>query len=102
MGADLLENTPVTGFEFANGKITKVKTNGEDFEAEHVVLAAGALTPYIARDLKLNIPIQPARGYSLTMSATKKMPSHAFEPLANAKLPSPEWMEFFVSRAALK
>ncbi|MBK7316592.1 MAG: FAD-dependent oxidoreductase [Anaerolineales bacterium] len=41
------------------------------------MLAAGALTPSMARDLKLNIPIQPARGYSLTMSATKQMPRHA-------------------------
>ena len=77
MGAELLENTSVTGFETANGKITKVKTSAGDFEAEQVILAAGALTPSVAKDLKLNIPIQPARGYSLTMSATKTMPSHA-------------------------
>ena len=77
MGAEMLENTPVTGFETANGKITKIKTSAGDFEAEQVILAAGALTPPVARDLKLNIPIQPARGYSMTMSATKTMPSHA-------------------------
>ncbi len=77
MGAEMLENTPVTGFESANGKIAKIKTNTGDFEAEQIVLAAGALTPSVARDLKLNIPIQPARGYSMTMSATKQMPSHA-------------------------
>ena len=77
MGAEMLENTPVTGFETANGKILKVKTDTGDFEAEQIILAAGALSPSVARDLKLNIPIQPARGYSMTMSATKQMPSHA-------------------------
>ena len=77
LGAEMFENTSVTGFESANGKITKVKTNAGDFEAEQIILAAGALTPSVARDLKLNIPIQPARGYSMTMSATKQMPSHA-------------------------
>ncbi len=77
MGAEMLDNTPVTGFETANGKISKVKTSADDFEAEQIILAAGALTPAVARDLKLNIPIQPARGYSMTMSATKTMPSHA-------------------------
>ena len=41
------------------------------------MLAAGVWTPLVARDLKLNIPVQPARGYSLTMSATKVMPRHA-------------------------
>jgi len=54
-----------------------VKTIAGDLEAEQIVLAAGALTPSVAKDLKLNIPIQPARGYSMTMSATKTMPSHA-------------------------
>lgn len=77
LGAQMLENTSVTGFETVNGKIAKIKTSAGDFEAEQVILAAGALTPSVARDLKLNIPIQPARGYSMTMSATKMMPSHA-------------------------
>ncbi len=77
MGAEMLENTKVTGLETANGKIAKVKTSAGDFEVEQIILAAGALTPSVAQDLKLNIPIQPARGYSMTMSATKQMPSHA-------------------------
>lgn len=77
MGAEVFENTPVTGFETANGKITKVKTNAHDFEAEQIILAAGAWTRSVARDLRLNIPVQPARGYSLTVSATKQMPRHA-------------------------
>jgi len=77
MGAEMFENTPATGFESAEGKVRVVRTSRGEFEAEHVVLATGALTPSVARDLKLNIPIQPAGGYSLTMSATKQMPSHA-------------------------
>ncbi|MFZ5904343.1 MAG: NAD(P)/FAD-dependent oxidoreductase [Chloroflexota bacterium] len=77
IGAEMMENTSVTGFETSNGKISKIKTSTGDLEAEQIVLAAGTLTPSVARDLKLNIPIQPARGYSLTMSATKTMPGHA-------------------------
>ena len=77
MGAELLDGTTVTGFESAGGKVRVVRTSNGTFEAEQVILAAGALTPSIAKDLKLNVPIQPARGYSMTMSATKTMPSHA-------------------------
>jgi D-amino-acid dehydrogenase len=77
MGAEMFENTPVMGFEIANGKISKVKTSIGDFEAEQIILAAGAWTPSVARDLRLNIPVQPSRGYSLTMSATRQMPGHA-------------------------
>lgn len=77
MGAEMLEFTPVTGFVSAGGKVRVVRTSKGDFEAEQIVLAAGALSPSIAKDLKLNIPVQPARGYSMTMSTTKTMPSHA-------------------------
>ncbi|MBI3161708.1 MAG: FAD-dependent oxidoreductase [Chloroflexi bacterium] len=77
MGCVMIENTPVTGFESAGGKVRVVRTGSGEFEAEHVILAAGAFTPSLARDLKLNVPIQPARGYSMTMSATTHMPRHA-------------------------
>jgi len=77
MGAEIFENTPVTGFEVADGTISAVKTSAGNFEASEIVLAAGAWTPAVARDLRLNIPVQSARGYSLTMSATQVMPRHA-------------------------
>ena len=77
LGAAVHENTPVTAIEGANGKITRVRTPEDDFEPALVVLAAGAWSPVVARGLGLNIPIQPARGYSLTMQATKNMPQQA-------------------------
>lgn len=77
MGAEVFENTPVTGFESAGGKVRVVKTSVDEFEAEQVILAAGAWSPIVARDLRLNIPVQPARGYSLTASAIQNMPRQA-------------------------
>jgi D-amino-acid dehydrogenase len=77
MGAEVHENTPVTGFESAGGKVRVVKTSTGEFEAQHVILAAGAWSPIVARDLRLNIPVQPARGYSLTASAIQNMPRQA-------------------------
>jgi len=78
LGAEIFENAPVTGFDVVDGNIRAVKTGAGDFEANEIVLAAGAWTPVVARDLRgLNVPVQSARGYSLTMSATKVMPSHA-------------------------
>lgn len=78
MGANIFENTPVIGFEIEHGKITKVKTETQEFEAEQIILATGAWSSMLARDLKIKIPIQPARGYSVSMSAPKNMPRHAF------------------------
>ena len=79
LGAELHEHTPVTGFDMADAlrEIRAVKTGAGDFEADEIVLAAGAWTPAVVRDLRLNIPVQPARGFSLTMSATKQMPAQA-------------------------
>lgn len=77
MGAEVFENTPVMGFESAEGKIRVVKTSVGEFEAEQVILAAGAWSPIVAHDLRLNIPVQPARGYSLTASAIQQMPRQA-------------------------
>lgn len=77
MGADLRENTSVDGFVVTSGRITRVLTPLEEFEPEAVVLAAGAWSPRVAYDLHLNIPVQPGRGFSLTMPAVQSMPQHA-------------------------
>jgi len=77
IGAELCPNTPVTRIESADGKITRVFTLRDEFEPAQVVLAAGVWSPLVAHDLHLNLPVQPARGYSLTMSAPAIMPRHA-------------------------
>ncbi len=77
MGAEVRENTSVTGFVSAEGKVRAVQTRAGEFEAEQVILAAGAWTPIVARSLNLKIPIQPARGYSLTALAIQNMPRQA-------------------------
>ncbi len=77
MGAEVYENASVTGFASAEGKVRAVRTRAGEFEAEQVILAAGAWTPIVARSLNLKIPIQPARGYSLTAAAIPNMPRQA-------------------------
>ncbi|GAB4501394.1 MAG: FAD-dependent oxidoreductase [Anaerolineales bacterium] len=77
LGADLRPNSPATGFESQNGKITRVQTPAEEFEPALVILAAGAWSPAVARGLRLNLPIQPARGYSLTAKAPQILPRQA-------------------------
>lgn len=77
MGAELRENTPVTEIEATAGRITRIVTPTEEFEPALVVLAAGAWSPQVGRGLGLRLPIQPARGYSLTMPASKIMPRGA-------------------------
>lgn len=66
LGAEILTGTEVLAFETQNRKIAVIKTTRGEFHPQKVVLAAGSWSPEIARALKLNIPIQAAKGYSIT------------------------------------
>jgi len=61
-GAELLIDAEVTGFKTANGKVKGIKTTKGDIDAEVVILAAGAWSPLLARQLGLELPIKPRRG----------------------------------------
>jgi D-amino-acid dehydrogenase len=63
------------GFETAGRRIAAVRTTRGDFRPGQVVLAAGAWSPAVARDLSLKLPIQAAKGYSLTFRRPDSAPS---------------------------
>ena len=74
--------TEVLDFGTVGHKLTAVYTTRGRIEAETIVLAGGAWSPEILRNLKINLPIQPAKGYSLTY----KKPTYCPEvPLALAE-----------------
>ena len=58
-----------------SGKVQSVKTSAGVFDGKEVILAAGAATPIAARGLNIYLPVQSARGYSMTIAAPKKMPN---------------------------
>ncbi len=66
MGVDIRTSTEVMGFEVNGGRIQTVRSTRGDFCADTVVLASGAWSPTLTRDLKLRLPIQSAKGYSVT------------------------------------
>ena len=74
-GVDIHASTEVLGFDVTDRKVTTVKTTRGDISADAVVLASGAWSPEIARDLNLKLPIQPAKGYSVTYKRPEICPS---------------------------
>ena len=68
IGVTFLTSTEVLGFETASSRISTVKTIRGDFEADQVVLAAGSWSAGLAAQLELDLPIQPAKGYSITVN----------------------------------
>ena len=49
-------------------------TADETLNAEHVILAGGAWTPELTRQLSLRIPMQGGKGYSLTLREPAELP----------------------------
>lgn len=67
-GVRIIENCEVKGFRAAGGKAAAVVTESQgELTADRFVVACGALTPFLNQQLGCQIPIQPGKGYSLTM-----------------------------------
>jgi D-amino-acid dehydrogenase len=71
-GAGFLTSTEVLGFETSNGSISDVRTTRGDFAIEQIVLAAGSWSSRLVEQLGLALPIQPAKGYSITFRCSDR------------------------------
>ena len=71
-GALFLPLTEVLGFETSSGKVSVVRTTRGEFEPDQVVLATGSWSARLAGRLELGLPIQPAKGYSLTVKTSAR------------------------------
>jgi D-amino-acid dehydrogenase len=66
-GVVIRENCEVKGFVAENGKARAVKTEMGELAGDAFVLATGAWTPLLSSELGCKVPIQPGKGYSMTM-----------------------------------
>jgi D-amino-acid dehydrogenase len=74
MGVEIRESTMVTGFRISGSRIRAVETDRGGISARHFVLAGGAWSPGIVTGLKIDLPMQPAKGYSVTFVRTDACP----------------------------
>ncbi len=83
-GVEIKTQTEVKGFKRIGRKVVGVETDRGVVSADEVVLAAGSWSPGIAHSLGLDLPIQAAKGYSVSY----KKPVHSLNipvMLAEAK-----------------
>ncbi len=66
-GVKLLWNTSVHGWRTAARRVTGVSTSAGQLVADEYVIATGSWAPQAARSLGLRLPMQPGKGYSLTI-----------------------------------
>jgi D-amino-acid dehydrogenase len=75
-GVEIQENSEVLGFVKSGEDIEAVQTQAGVVTADHFVVAAGAWTPLLKRELGCRIPIQPGKGYSVTMPRPAICPTY--------------------------
>lgn len=73
-GLRLHEKCEVLDFELKGGTIQSVLTTKGRYVPNQVVLAAGAWTSGLGQKLGLRLPIEPAKGYSITLKRPKDYP----------------------------
>jgi D-amino-acid dehydrogenase len=66
-GGAILTGATIVGLETAGDGIVAALTNRGAFRGDVYVLALGAQSPILARDLGIRLPIYPIKGYSLTI-----------------------------------
>jgi D-amino-acid dehydrogenase len=74
-GAAFSWSTEVTGWRAGNGRIDGVETTRGGFTADEYVIAGGAWSARIARELGVRLPIQAGKGYSLTLERPRAVPA---------------------------
>jgi D-amino-acid dehydrogenase len=66
-GVEVREQCEVTGLVRESSKAKALRTKTGDVDADQFVFATGAWTPLLNKELGCRVPIQPGKGYSLTM-----------------------------------
>lgn len=93
-GVIIHPSTEVIGFSVSRSRISQVQTTRGSYQPQEVILAAGAWTPLLARQLGLQLPIQAAKGYSITVrrkARQPQMPVYLFEKKV-AATPMGPWL----------
>lgn len=68
------EKNAVQKLDIRNGKITRVICEKGEYTADEVVLASGAWAPQLSAQLNFKLPVQPGKGYSITMETPDGAP----------------------------
>lgn len=75
-GVNFIENCELQKVRKHSGRVSHLETTQGELSAGHFVFALGAWSPSLVADLGCRIPIQPGKGYSVTMSRPDPCPSY--------------------------
>ena len=85
-GARFCWETNITGWRTENGRVCAAKTSEtNEITGDEFVLAGGVWSPETLRDLKVRLPMQAGKGYSITLPAPPQRP-HLCSILTEARV----------------
>jgi D-amino-acid dehydrogenase len=73
-GVEFREQVSVEGFSRQGGAAKAVRTSIGEIAADDFVIATGAWAPRLQSELGCKLPVQPGKGYSITMARPAKSP----------------------------
>lgn len=73
-GVEFREQCQVSGFVRAGGEVRGVRTETGEIAGDEFVVALGAWSPSMQEELGCRLPVQPGKGYSITMARPAKCP----------------------------
>ena len=74
VGVTFLWESSVQGFFGADQTTNCVIVNGRNLTTDKIVIAGGSWSPHLAKQLGVSLPVQPGKGYSLTVSGSNVRP----------------------------
>ena len=80
-GVEVRQATPVTGIETTGKRAGAVFAGGERIPAATVIVAAGAWTPRLLKPLRVAVPIEAGKGYSIDLRPPPALPHPVSRPL---------------------
>jgi D-amino-acid dehydrogenase len=84
-GGTFVWNAELSGLHVEGRRVRAARTACGEIEGDEFVLAAGAWTPLLLRPLGLKLPLQPGKGYSLTLETPRELPRRSLI-LAEARI----------------
>jgi D-amino-acid dehydrogenase len=75
-GVAVIDGAEFKGFVTEGRQAQAARTSNGDIPADRFVVATGAYSPLVQQHLKTTLPIQPGKGYSITMPRPRLSPTY--------------------------
>ncbi len=85
----------VVSFNKSNSGLVSVKTEEAEIEADEFVLAAGAVSPLLAKKLNIELPVIPGKGYNITTRNGQASPLNLPVYMIERKVVATPWNNGF-------